>query len=226
MQIMPGAFFCTAIFDSGAGGSWVCRCDVWNLLRKCFKVFMKLKPLGIHPRYFKQKVNIQSTSLMQKYLYNYDDSYIHVADECSVDKAHGFTVDSYRFGRCHLFAQALSEAKGLPIGIFASMGEVAFVEGPCMLLVHAFCYLNEHEVIDVQGIRSKQDMLAAYDNGEGVFEISGDQALETIDSMKLFEPEDEAEKQALARHILQMQRHGLLKPGQLEEELYSHRRFF
>lgn len=136
---------------------------------------------------------------MQKYLYNYDDTYIHVADEYSVDRAHGFTVDSYRFGRCHLFAQALSEAKGLPIGIFASMGEVAFVEGPCMLLVHAFCYLNEHEVIDVQGIRRKKDMLAAYDNGEGVFELSGEQALEAIEEMKLFEAEDEVEKTGVSQ---------------------------
>lgn len=163
---------------------------------------------------------------MQKYLANYDDSYIHVVDEYLVDKINHFTIDSYLFGRCHLFAQALHEAKGFQIGLFVTMGEVAFAKAPCLLLVHAFCYLNNDEVIDAKGIRTKQDMLMRYDTGEEVFELSGDEALVALKQMDLFDYDSEGERRALMRHINQMQHHGLLKPGQLEKEIYVHSRFF
>lgn len=154
--------------------------------------------------------------MMKKYLSEYDLSYIHVDERFSVDPKNHYTVEDYLYGRCHLFAQALHENKGLEVGVFAAMADLPFKDEPCLVLVHAFCFISDEDVIDAKGIRSKNDLFARYDNGEGVFELSGQEAHAALAEMKLF-PFDEGERKALDRYIRKMEHHGMLVPGVLDE---------
>ena len=89
------------------------------------------------------------------YLYEYDNQ-VNVDESYNICDTNKFQVIDYLSGRCHLFALKLHEVLGLKVGLF--------IDDNCMeldgeaALNHAFCYIDETYVVDVRGIRHKEDL--------------------------------------------------------------------
>lgn len=73
-------------------------------------------------------------------------------------------IETYLYGRCHLFALALSRVFPYEMEFFWDE-EAWFDEGEVVgtALVHAYCILPNHMCVDARGILSKEDILNDYD---------------------------------------------------------------
>ena len=152
---------------------------------------------------------------MKKTDLNEYDDFTNVREELLVDEKNELAVSDYVYGRCHLFALALSRQKQMKVGIFVD--EECIPDGgeePIRVLVHAFCLLDNDRVIDARGIRYKIDMLREFAPLAFEFnELVGKEAEAQLHEWMNNEPAlqaKEGEELALRKYINDMCKFGLL----------------
>lgn len=129
-----------------------------------------------------------------------EDDIINVKEDYPIYNK--FTVEDYLYGRCHIFAKVLNETLGFDIGLFIDDEPMHETYGlPC--LEHAFCYLNEHFIVDAKGIRTKAEILDEYgSNAQCLVDIkNGKSILEDWTKNKLLISSTLKEQNAIKNYI-------------------------
>lgn len=153
------------------------------------------------------------------YLYEYDNQ-VNVDESYNICDTNKFQVIHYLSGRCHLFALKLHEVLGLKVGLFID-DQCLDLDGDAAL-DHAFCYIDDKYVVDVRGIRLKEDLYSEFcmdafdpiclDNSSSVIN-------EWISLGKLCHFENKEEEISLVKYIQDMKENDLFSIKDSDEEL-------
>lgn len=109
-----------------------------------------------------------------------------------------FILEDYLYGRCNLFAIALSELTGLTIGGLFEMDFIDDTELHC--LSHAFCVIDENTVIDGNGIQQLKHLLPYYYHQE--IQLDATSYIKEQTHLNLYPNFIENEKNALKEFII------------------------
>lgn len=111
-------------------------------------------------------------------------------------------IDTYLYGRCHLFALVAAEFFGYEIELFWDTD--VYLEDrdeSITALVHAYNLLPDNRVVDARGIITRKEMIDDYDYSEMFFEkveVKEIYRLMSINDLAAFE---EGEKEKIIFHL-------------------------
>jgi hypothetical protein len=153
---------------------------------------------------------------LNKYLFEYDFDFLHVCREFKISEK--YSIENYLYGRCHIFALALSEHTNFKVGALIDNEPFHDTNGfPC--LEHAFCYFNDDLIIDARGIKSKKEILQEYcSESNDIIEIKdAKELLQDWIQQKLLIKATKNELKDLDIYIEKMKNSNVLKPLNLIE---------
>lgn len=96
---------------------------------------------------------------LDQYLFEYDGEFLHISDTFKISDK--YSVDSYLYGRCHIFALVASQINNLKIGVIIDNEPFHYTNG-LPSLEHAFCYINDELIVDARGIKTKKEIFQEY----------------------------------------------------------------
>lgn len=147
---------------------------------------------------------------INNYLFEYDNNFLHIGDSFRISE--NYCVEDYLYGRCHIFALALSSRMGYKIGAIIDDNPYHNINGyPC--LEHAFCIIDEELVIDARGIKSKEEIIDEYgfESNEIVILDDAKDLLEQWIKLKRLDKSSKKELMDLEHYIIEMQSHKMFE---------------